>query len=380
MRFLFIIFQIVPRPLRQAIFKTASLFLPQSAKERLVPFAHGVMHGTPLPDDTEADEEPPVAPEGTSDLEAQPENEETAPEESAAPEPEPEPVEIVEAAEEPEPEPAEPPTPPAPPPTPAPPASLADRSYPLAGIDAPAHEGPGCPICGSQEFQTYNGRENAHCRVCGSLERSRLLWLVLKATHNLVPGKRILHFAPEPFLMKAFYALSGDNYYPCDIAPENYPNSYCKVHQVDLCYGIDNLPADEFDLIIHNHVMEHVPCDYLQVLKALNSKLSPMGQHIFSVPFRGAKTVEDLSPGLSGEERLRRFGQSDHMRLFGRQDFPLELDFAFDGQFKRVDTLKLVGRDACAQANIPTQSLANIDGNSLFLLQNVDALQDVLTV
>ena len=66
-----------------------------------------------------------------------------------------------------------------------------------------------CPICQSVKFQAFNGRENARCLGCLSVERTRLLWMVLERLDIIKPGIRVLHFAPELPLLMRFHSLLG---------------------------------------------------------------------------------------------------------------------------------------------------------------------------
>ena len=63
-----------------------------------------------------------------------------------------------------------------------------------------------CPICNSAEFLAFNGRDNARCKSCQAMERTRLLWMILEK-HNLFrPGLRVMHLAPELPIAKRYRA------------------------------------------------------------------------------------------------------------------------------------------------------------------------------
>ncbi|KKL68879.1 hypothetical protein LCGC14_2120580 [marine sediment metagenome] len=72
-----------------------------------------------------------------------------------------------------------------------------------------------------------------------------------------------------------------------------------------------------FDVILCSHVLEHIPNDYL-ALKELYRVLKPKGWAILQVPIdhNRAKTFEN-SKIISPKERLRVFGQKDHVRIYG---------------------------------------------------------------
>jgi len=178
-----------------------------------------------------------------------------------------------------------------------------------------------CPICSSESFQPYNGRAGAQCSRCKSLERGRLLWLAMQKLDLLRPGLRTLHLGPERFLTERLSASSGELYHPCDVDPSRYRVGRMHVFPLDACADLAKLPSACFDLVIHNHVLEHLPCKPDDVLHEMARVMVPGGTMLFSVPFRGARTDEDVSPELSDDDRRARFGQPDHLRVFGTRDF-----------------------------------------------------------
>ena len=193
-----------------------------------------------------------------------------------------------------------------------------------------------CNICGAtySTFGTFGivPRHNAYCFNCGSLERHRILWKFLnEETGFLKSGNiRLLHIAPE----KSFYHLFDDNpqieYTAADLNPENYKNyGLSKVVESD----ITNLPFEEnsFDLIICNHVLEHIPDD-IKAMKELFRVMKTGGTGIFMIPinchpkpsgFDDEVTYEDFTIN-TGEGRLKAFGQDDHVRVYGN-DYAIRL-------------------------------------------------------
>jgi len=80
-------------------------------------------------------------------------------------------------------------------------------------------------------------------------------------------------------------------------------------------------PDNTFDVIFCNHVLEHVTND-IQCMSELYRVLKPGGWAIMQVPLDPTKEITDEDPTLEDpEERKRRFGQYDHVRLHGR-DYP----------------------------------------------------------
>jgi FkbM family methyltransferase len=182
-----------------------------------------------------------------------------------------------------------------------------------------------CPLCnyhGIFHDFGYKKRNNALCPNCGSLERTRLLFLFLDKYLDLFKRKmKVIHFAPENNLYKIFMEKIGKLYYPVDIDPELYNKLNMKVDRVDMCSDLDEIYLEKFDIVLHIHVLEHIKCNYRVTLHKIHQLMKPGCVHIIAVPFGGQKTIEDLSPNLIPEERIRRFGHPDHMRSFGEEDF-----------------------------------------------------------
>jgi ubiquinone/menaquinone biosynthesis C-methylase UbiE len=77
-------------------------------------------------------------------------------------------------------------------------------------------------------------------------------------------------------------------------------------------------PSESFDAIICSHVLEHVQDDR-RAMSELYRVLKPGGWAVLQVPLSLSleKTVEDPSV-TSPEERHYRYGQEDHVRIYGR--------------------------------------------------------------
>ncbi len=223
-----------------------------------------------------------------------------------------------------------------------------------------------CSLCGCTEFREYNTRPAAACKNCRSLERTRLLWLVMERLDLLQPGMRILHWAPEEPLAIRLSALPDVDYTACDIDTEKYRKFPVPVISLDMCVDLPELEDARFDLIIHNHVLEHIPCNVANTLEHLRRILKPGGHQLFSVPFRGEHTDEDLDPGLSDAERTRRFGQSDHMRIFGRADFIPLVNNAYGSANIRYDLNELMTAEDVAAAAVPARVLNGLTGETIF--------------
>ena len=147
-----------------------------------------------------------------------------------------------------------------------------------------------------------------------SLERHRLLWLYLKnETDFFSAPKKVLHFAPEQAFYKRFRNQKNLDYTTTDLLS---PLADVKA---DIC----NLPFEDnsYDLILCNHVLEHIPDD-TKAMRELYRVLKPGGMGIFQIPqdLSREKTFEDNSI-TDPKERAAIFGQYDHVRVYGRDYF-----------------------------------------------------------
>lgn len=181
-----------------------------------------------------------------------------------------------------------------------------------------------CFICNSKfkEFGTFGlaPRKNARCHKCGSLERHRLLWKYFNEKTDLFKANkkiRLLHFAPEKIFYEFFSTNQNIEYFPCDLLPERYAyEGNVKVKKAD----ITDIPFEEnyFDVIICSHVLEHIPGDAL-AMSELYRVLKKEGWAILQVPidYNRETTYEDFSI-TTPKGREKAFGQSDHVRMYGR--------------------------------------------------------------
>ena len=147
-----------------------------------------------------------------------------------------------------------------------------------------------------------------------SLERHRLLWLYLQnETDFFTAPKKVLHFAPEQAFYNLFKKQKNLDYTTTDL--------YSPLADVkaDIC----NLPFDDnlYDLILCNHVLEHIPDD-TKAMQELYRVLKPGGMGIFQIPqdLNRATTFSDNAI-VDQKERAKIFGQYDHVRIYGRDYF-----------------------------------------------------------
>lgn len=171
-------------------------------------------------------------------------------------------------------------------------------------------------------------RDNALSPGTLSLERHRLLWLYLNNETNFFSKTlKVLHIAPEQCFYNLFKNLKNINYTTFDL------NSPLADIKGDIC----NMPFKEnsFDFILCNHVLEHINDDK-KAMKELYRVLNKNGTAILQVPInqKSSKTFEDSSI-VNKKERIEKFGQYDHIRLYGLDYFKKLESFGF-----KVDPLK----------------------------------------
>jgi SAM-dependent methyltransferase len=169
-----------------------------------------------------------------------------------------------------------------------------------------------CELCGGRfgRFAEQRPGWAVVCPRCGSLPRQRLLWWFLREEGVLArSGLTILHAAPERGLAQRLRALDGARYTSVDLLD---PQATVQADLTALPFA-----DDAFDVVLCSHVLEHVPDDRA-AMRELARVLRPDGLAVVQSPvnYEMAATHED--PQLTDEdERLRRFSQRDHVRVYG---------------------------------------------------------------
>lgn len=157
--------------------------------------------------------------------------------------------------------------------------------------------------------------ENFYCPVCSCFDRERHLFMYFDALGlwDAARGARVLHVAPEAKLAERIAAAGPAEYVRGHLAPG--PGEV-RVDVTDI-----NFPDGHFDLVICNHVLEHVPDDG-RAIAELYRVLKPGGRAVLQTPFSTvlARTFQD--PGIDTDaKRLRFYGETDHVRVYGRDLF-----------------------------------------------------------
>jgi SAM-dependent methyltransferase len=159
-------------------------------------------------------------------------------------------------------------------------------------------------------------RENALSPSTLSLERHRLMWLFLNDETNFFTTTKklkVLHIAPEQCFLDIFRNQKNLAYITSDLES---PIADVKADICDLPFK-DN----EFDVVLCNHVLEHIPDDY-KAMQELYRVLKTGGFGVFQIPqdLNRATTFEDDAI-TDKKQRAEIFGQYDHVRVYGRDYF-----------------------------------------------------------
>ncbi len=192
-----------------------------------------------------------------------------------------------------------------------------------------------CPVCGGQ-FRRFlpfglNGRRNARCPGCGSLERHRFMWMHLRDHHRLLRRRlRLLHIAPEHCIRDALAGNPALNYVSVDMFDP----------EADRAADLTALPWPDasFDFAICSHVLEHIGDDRAAIAE-LFRVLVPGGRAVVMVPIdmKRPETYEDSSIDTAAG-RDEAFGHPYHVRICGA-DYPDRLrqaGFAVEPVYSRA--------------------------------------------
>jgi SAM-dependent methyltransferase len=181
-----------------------------------------------------------------------------------------------------------------------------------------------------EKLQVVGGlqRSGDACPICHSSARERLVWFWLSKAGS---GFRfpydtvIAHFAPEKGLTRRLREAAPRHYTAYDFEPSRYRH-LDRVEQADL--SALPMPDRSVDLLLCNHVLEHVP-DVQLALAQIRRVLRPQGVAILQVPIAmKLKQTIELPLDSSKEQRIAMVGQDDHLRLFSAQGYLATLEEA----------------------------------------------------
>jgi SAM-dependent methyltransferase len=158
--------------------------------------------------------------------------------------------------------------------------------------------------------------DNFECPWCGATDRERHLLMYMRACglFDVLADREILHFAPERCIAKLISGRSPVRHVKADLYPTD--SDIERIDMMEIPY-----PDESFDLVIANHVLEHVS-DLGRSLHELCRVLRVGGLAILQTPYSAKLCDTWQDDGLNDKlSRLHAYGQEDHVRLFGNGIF-----------------------------------------------------------
>jgi SAM-dependent methyltransferase len=174
--------------------------------------------------------------------------------------------------------------------------------------------GKGFPLA-IDNFETLNYK-GYKCPYCEANDRDRLIGLYFaeKILQTRRDPWRILDIAPSSPVRSFIQRQAGIRYRSADLYMDDVDDN---VDIQDMFIYRDKT----FDIVICSHVLEHIPDD-VKALKEMYRVLKEHGRCILLVPIPVGDSGFDEDLGqLTPEERERRFGQDDHVRLYDKATF-----------------------------------------------------------
>lgn len=165
--------------------------------------------------------------------------------------------------------------------------------------------------------------DNFACPYCNSFDRERHLFMYFDrlSIWDKIKGARVLHFAPEPQLSRRIEQNQPVEYIKGDLFPANGSIRKTDITAIDFA---DNT----FDLVLANHVMEHVPA-YRKAMNEVCRVLKPGGVAILQAPFSKILEQNFEDDGINTSDlRLFFYAQRDHVRVFSEKVYLSSLEQA----------------------------------------------------
>ncbi|WP_366922999.1 methyltransferase domain-containing protein [Metallumcola ferriviriculae] len=187
-------------------------------------------------------------------------------------------------------------------------SSEVNRFLPWGGYISPA----------VSEYQIIGSDiENFSCPRCRAHDRERhmvLFFDTLDFWQENIIGRRVLHMAPEKHIKKIIDLLGTVEYVRGDLYPTS--NDVKRINITNI-----NYENNHFDFIICNHVLEHIVDDQ-KAIKELYRVLKPGGKAVLQTPYSAKIKVSYEDETIVAEQnRLEKFGQADHVRIYGLDFF-----------------------------------------------------------
>lgn len=158
--------------------------------------------------------------------------------------------------------------------------------------------------------------ENILCPNCMSTARERLVLAYLEDKIK-IEGKKILHLSPEKNVSN--YLRKRTTVTTADLMPEIYMGVDANIQQQDATQF--TFADNSFDMIVANHVLEHIPDDR-KAMREIYRVLRSPATAILQVPYSETIPATMEEPGINNPTKQSAiFGQEDHVRIFSLNDY-----------------------------------------------------------
>jgi predicted SAM-dependent methyltransferase len=172
--------------------------------------------------------------------------------------------------------------------------------------------------------------KNTVCPYCFSMPRHRIACYYFE--QNMGGGGNTIMFGGEHSI-KRWFNRNGYRYTTADL--------FDRSADIKVDIQKTQFSDEEWDLIICNHVLEHVP-DFKAALHELRRILKTNGILELTVPTdRTFETTYEDAHIKTKKERIRAFGQYDHVRIFGNDFEKIVVESGFS--VKIIDGSQLPG-------------------------------------
>ena len=192
-------------------------------------------------------------------------------------------------------------------------------------------------------------RQDVICDCCRSSPRHRIIACWAEKNTGMLKGSEILYFAPELSMM-LWFKRHGIHVVTADLFDRRADK---KLDITSL-----ELPDESEDIVFCNHVLEHVS-DYSAALSELHRILREGGKLIISFPVDSNLDEVREDKNASAKERVKLFGQFDHLRIFGKDSKKILEKAGFE-----VETMDI---SDMPDEIVPVAGPSNYDTNMIFL-------------
>ena len=214
---------------------------------------------------------------------------------------------------------------------------------------------PICNICNGTEFEpAYGGRVGPNgngpsCKNCGSVERHRVVFEIYGRIKDITQKSRALQFAPDVSVQKESFK-------------EYMGSTYGGENSMDM--KNTKLPDGRFDIILSNHVFEHVDDDKA----ALEECLRIVGDTGF---------VHICVPSPAYWPYTNDWGFADKNKAYHYRNYGGDIGLNLTKKIPNTKCISIIGRDIVTDDNdaifffaktaAPLQAIANKMTGSRFV-------------